>query len=162
MRFPFHKSLNRINGISTPILGIQWVPPVLESSIVTHLFTFMEDRRVLYNIYEGEIPAHCTESVIKIRERLTEDMQQIGPSSELEATLSSMRASCRCLLDKVNKLDNEFKYRSGTGFDMEFFSALGQWRGIMGVHLAYLSAKYHIDVEQQLAGIFPPETRNDD
>lgn len=38
---------------------------------------------------------------------------------------------------------------------MVFLSALGELRGNFGVHLAFIAVKYGIDVEEQLAAIFP-------
>jgi hypothetical protein len=39
---------------------------------------------------------------------------------------------------------------------------LGQMRGIFGVHLAIMSARYDLELHGGLAGILPSETRQDD
>ena len=48
MKIPFTEIANRITGISTPVFGVSWNPPTLDSDIAKKLLTFFEDRRVLY------------------------------------------------------------------------------------------------------------------
>ena len=39
----FSEILNRLTGISTPIVGISWNPPPLEVNIARKVITFLED-----------------------------------------------------------------------------------------------------------------------
>jgi len=41
-----------------------------------------------------------------------------------------------------------------------FNSALGELRGVFGVHLAQIAAKYGLDIEDDLASILPMEADN--
>jgi hypothetical protein len=78
--------VNGLNGISCPVFGVQWTPPVLE------------DRRVLYNPFAWEEPGHCVESVLEIRRFLTEELGHLPPSSELASNLKAVRGACRKFL----------------------------------------------------------------
>jgi len=37
----------------------------------------------------------------------------------------------------------------------EFLTALGELRGVLGIHLVTIAAQYELDVEDDLASIFP-------
>ena len=41
--------------------------------------------------------------------------------------------------------------------DIYFNQALGELRGVFGVHVGILAAKYGLDVESELASILPEE-----
>jgi len=44
----------------------------------------------------------------------------------------------------------------------DFQDALGQMRGIFGVHLAIIAARYDLKIQGDLVGILPPEAGSDD
>jgi hypothetical protein len=159
MKIPFATFFNRITGISTPIAGVSWTPPVAEHQVVTRLVTFLEDRRVLYNPYEMEIVSHCISSILEIRHRLTEELECLDSNSELHATIAAIRASCRKFLDTVERKNiihgSRFYHDLSMADQFVFGSALGELRGAVGVHLAFMAAKYQVDVEEQLVSIFP-------
>jgi len=52
----------RLTGISTPVIGVSWEPPVSESDAARRVLVFLEDRRVLYEPSELEVPEQCVES----------------------------------------------------------------------------------------------------
>ena len=39
--------------------------------------------------------------------------------------------------------------------DIEFNQALGELRGVFGIHIGMIAAKYGLDVEDELASILP-------
>ncbi|HXF79432.1 MAG TPA: hypothetical protein VN598_11255 [Usitatibacter sp.] len=45
----FQEITKRLNGVSIPIFGVQWVPTEPERKIVRDVLIALEDRRVLYN-----------------------------------------------------------------------------------------------------------------
>lgn len=44
----------------------------------------------------------------------------------------------------------------------DFLDALGQLRGVFGVHVAMIATRYDLDVQGDLQSILPPEPRDHD
>jgi len=156
----FREIANRLTGLSTPIFGISWNPPEAEVSIVRRIIAFMEDRRVLYVPSEVEVPDHCVQSVLRIREFLTNELASIEPSSELGQSLMALRSSCRKFLNTVQEEEGKiirFGASQGHYASWIFISAIGEMRGVFGLHLAKLAVAHGLDVEDDLAKIFPAE-----
>ncbi len=74
----FEEIKNRLTGISCPVFGLSWNPPEAECLIAQRVIAFLEDRRVLYVPSEIEVPEHCVQSVLKIREFLTNELAKIN------------------------------------------------------------------------------------
>jgi hypothetical protein len=120
---------------------------------------------VLYNEFEVEVPQHCVASVLEMRHFLTEVMMEHAQADELQKNLRAMRAACRRFLERM-RIDPEGAdstivrraARQGLGFhDLLLNQALGELRGVFGIHVAQIAVKYGLEVENQLATIFPPE-----
>jgi hypothetical protein len=161
MKIPFLEFTNRITGISTPVFGVSWEPPTLDIEVAKNLLAFLEDRRVLYNSFELERPQYVVKSVIEIRKRLTHDLERLDRSSPLAEAITAMRASCRKLLDEIQKFEiNERRLLFIES--MIIASAIGELRGVFGIHIAQIAVRYGVDVEQELASILPTQSENSD
>jgi hypothetical protein len=126
------------------------------------LITFLEDRRVLFALPEMENPAHCVESVLKIREYLTTELAAAPESGELAQHLPALRGACRKFLNTVTPLLEHPTWlpsaaHAGHYATWVFYSALGELRAQFGIHIALIAAKFNLDVEDELASIFPEE-----
>jgi hypothetical protein len=151
----FKEIARRLTGLSTPIFSVSWNPSESEINTARKVITYFENKRVLYNPNQMEDPRHCVRSVIEIREFLISEIGSIS-GKELTANLRAMRAACRKFLNAVD-VDDDFrgyKYR-GMSSEWVFNSALGEFRGIIGLHVAVVAAKYGLDVEDDLATILP-------
>lgn len=154
----FKEILSRVTGLSTPIFGAQWSPPEADCVIARRIIAFLEDRRVLYVPSEVEMPSRCVESVLRIREQLTGELQKLQGGSELSLSLKAMRTSCRKFLATVESDDRriiQFGADRGHYASWVFIGALGELRGVFGVHIARLAAAHGLDVEDELASILP-------
>ena len=154
----FSEVINRLTGISTPFVGISWNPPPLEVNVARKVITFLEDRRVLYAPSEMEVPSHCVASIIEIRQFLTEQLSNLDPSSELGSSLRAMRASCRKFLDTISVRHDDIvksAHHNGHWASWVFLGALGELRGVFGIHLTKIAAQYKIDIEKDLSTILP-------
>jgi hypothetical protein len=165
----FNDITSRLTGISIPVFGISWTPPASERDAAKRVVTFLEDRRVLYNPSELEMPEHCVMSVIDIRRHLTDELQKIDGDGELAKQLRAMRAACRKFLDTVHAPNEYYEIvehglSRGHFASWVFGSALGELRGVFGLHLAQIAAAYGLDVEDDLASILPAkdDDRDDD
>jgi hypothetical protein len=64
-----------------------------------------------------------------------------------------MRAACRKYPDATDPRVRRIHYPYGG--DFLYASALGELRGVFGLHLARVCVAYGIDVEEELASMFP-------
>lgn len=149
--------IRRITGISTPVFGVSWTPPEAERTIAQELVTFLEDRRVLYNPMQLECPHHCVDSVLEIRRESTSLLGRVPSNSDLPPSLRAMRAACRKFLDSTDGQHGRhgpIHVPFGRS-DWVFISALGELRGVIGMHLARIAVAYGLDLERDLATILP-------
>jgi len=158
----YKEVLNRITGFSTPVFGISWKPPKPEVATARRVLAFLEDRRVLYNPYQMEVADQCIHSVLDIRQFLTDVVGQLDDKSKLAEHLRAIRAACRAFLDENSTGSRRVLRSSWAGpFESSFFTALGELRSAIGVHIAAIAVMHGLDVEANLANVLPPE-RDDD
>lgn len=160
----FREIASRLTGFSTPVCGISWQPPKSEVDAARRVIAFLEDRRVLYVPSEMEVPAHCVRSVLKIRSFLTDEIAGLNANSDLVKSLRAMRAACRKFLNSVGPENGEIaKFGAWYGHraSWEFNGALGELRGIIGVHVARIATQYGINVEGDLERILPGPDEED-
>jgi hypothetical protein len=156
----FSEITTRLTGISCPIFGVQWNPPEADVGVARRLISYLEDRRVLYNPDELEVPSHCVESVLDIRRFLTHELGQGSRSAEFEASIRAMRLACRKFLDTVQRDGEQIiisGFERGHYASWVFLPALGELRGVFGIHLTRIAAQHGLDVEEPLASILPSE-----
>ena len=55
----FTEIASRLTGVTCPVFGVSWNPPEAEVTAAKRAVAFLEDRRVLYQPTEMEIPDHC-------------------------------------------------------------------------------------------------------
>ena len=78
--------------------------------------------------------------------------------SELSQNLRAMRAACRKFLHVAAGDEPRILLNGGRRGDWAswvFNGALGELRGVFGIHLAQVCTKYGIDLENGLASILP-------
>ncbi|MBL8214680.1 MAG: hypothetical protein JNK87_28420 [Bryobacterales bacterium] len=148
----FKEIISRLNGVSCPVFGVSWTPPVPDVQVARRVIRFLEDRRILYNDFAWEEPSHCVQSALEIRRVLTTELGNLKDGSELVAPLRAIRAATRKFLDASH---GDFGTRRGIAHDFGFFAALGELRASIGSSVAMLAVQYGIDVEDELAKTLP-------
>lgn len=155
----FKEIINRLTGISTPVFGAQWNPSELEITKARRIISYLEDRRVLYAPWQIEVPQYCIESVIEMRRFLTTEIGDIDGKSELAQSLQAMRAACRKFLDTIQEGDRrvipEWDWHPNNHANWIFHGALGELRGVFGIHIAKIAVQHGLDVKGELATILP-------
>lgn len=161
----FRQWAGRLTGLSTPLVGASWTAPPAERDVGAALLAQLEDRRVLYNPGEVEVASHCVRSVIEIRRLLSASLAKVVGKGILADHIRAMGAASRRFLDRVGCW-REPDYRDvgswGHYRSWEFLDALGQMRGIFGVHLAMIAARYQLEVHGEIEGILPVEANLDE
>ena len=157
LKLGFKEIAGRLTGFSIPIFGISWQPSESETQVAKRVIDFLEDRRVLYSPYELEIPHHCISSVFEIRRMLTEEMGKLSKQQALSDDLKLMRASCRKFLDliQITRIDTSSHLRINSFDGWVFYSALGEFRGTLGIYISKIAASYGIDIEGDLINTLP-------
>ncbi len=156
----FKDVASQITGFSTPIFGISWNPPKTEKAIAKSIVNFLEDKRVLYNPTELEMPDHCIASVTEIRHFLTEKADGLGDKSELLTNIKIMRSACRKFLDSNQTLRGDLRFFHISYNSWVFNSALGEMRGTFGICLSQIILSFGLDIEKDLATILPASYRD--
>ena len=160
----FKEVVARLTGLSVPVFGVSWNPPVAKVTFARKVIAFLEDRRVLHNPYHMEDLGHCVSSVVEIRQFLTAELGNLTKPEGLAANLRAMRAACRKFLDGVGVKDDTHagSARLGLAHDWVFTSAIGELRGVIGLHVAALAAQHGLDVEGELASILAAKATTKD
>ena len=153
----FQEITKRITGFSSPIFGVSWNPPESETNVAKRIITELEDRRVLYNPTEMELPDNCARSIVEIRRMLSSELGGLNNDSPLVNSLRAMRAACRKFQDSVGADEKIIKYGAHSNHfaSWQFNGAVGELRGVFGIHLAQIATQYGLDIEDDLAIILP-------
>lgn len=152
-KVPFKEVARHITGISTPIFGVSWNPPENKREIVRGLVAFLEDRRALYADFHMEYGPWVERSVLEMRNELTNALKSCPDDEELTGPIRAMRAACRKFLDQMGPPNR--RTRKSYPMEVVMWQALGEMRGVFGLHLARLCAAFGVDMEPELASILP-------
>lgn len=161
--------LNRITGISIPVFGVQWTPATSDRQAVRKFLVFLEDRRALFNPMPAEIEDHVISSIQRIRAECVATLGALGENAPAASNVRAIAAACRRFLDApYPEFNDMFERRQrwrdgdfGRGLRHDtspeaFFTALGEFRGYVGAHIAVLASTYDIDIHGDLTTILPP------
>jgi hypothetical protein len=149
--------LRRINGVSTPWLGVQWTPPSDERKILRDLVTDFENRRVLI-LAKQDLSAyapHAIGSIEDIRGDVQAALKRLPEDSYARQPLRRIRAECQNY-----RTVEENAQRGAPPQGTAVWQALGQFRATFGYQLAVLCALYGIELEREFDAILPPPDEN--
>jgi hypothetical protein len=160
----FREIANRLTGISTPIFGVSWTPAALDRDVARQVITTVETRRVLFSTYTNEVPSECIQSVLEIRQFLTQMISNPGIGPELTSALRLIRGSCVRFLERTGATESRDSAASGRRLHREphwrmndywFGEALGELRAGVALQVAIIATSYGLDVEDELAHQLP-------
>lgn len=161
----FREITNRLTGVSTPIFGVSWTPAALDRDVARRAVVFVETRRVLFSTYTNEVPEECVQSVLEIRNFLSDVIGSGGIATELLEPLRLMRRYCVHFLERVGANEDRgdadaagrrlFREPRWRMHDYWFGEALGELRSGVGLQVAIIAASFGLDVEDDLAHQLP-------
>lgn len=157
MNFPQHASHS--THISTPPKGASRPPVDLEIGAAQRVIALLEDRQVLYELGQIEVPSRFVQSVLEIMHCLSDESAMLDHDSKLAVSLRAMRSACRRFLDRVWTDGHEVVQYANVqdhSASNTFYSELGELRGVFGIHIARIAAQFNLDIEDRLASILPP------
>lgn len=107
----------KLTSISTPFGGVGWKFEKSEKNVAKDLITFLEDRRVIYNIrghaallISSPQYSHAVKSILEIRNRLRDDLEKVKADSILYDSMKIMQKSCRAFLTTSEQSEPEDTY----------------------------------------------------
>jgi hypothetical protein len=140
--------------------SLNWEKVPGDEDVARRVITFFEDRRLLFGERHAEDELYCVYSATEIRRFLTEELTKAKPGRSLAESLRAMRTAMRMFVDAAGPDASNFRYHHGHMTD-RFSLALGELRSQVGLHLAVIADQYGIEVEPDLAQIFPPDVAAD-
>jgi hypothetical protein len=152
---------SRITGFSIPVLGLEWQPPVRERDVAAKALTYIESRNVLNVSFEKEeSPKRTYYDAEKIRDELTEVMQEVSRDTDVFRQLDALRVACSIFRRRLRegKLE-EYSHSSPIPDEVrkaQFLQALGGYRDACGRQILALCVTYRINVPANLASCLPP------
>ena len=158
----FKRLRGRLTGLSTPFGGVSFKPAVVDADVARALIAFLENRRVLYAPDEAEITEECVLSVIEIRHRLTEVLEHGGLSAKLAERVHALRGAALRFNERLGARDKPDDVRQIIGGrnaigldDWVLNQALGELRGVFGIHIGSMAESYGLAVRAPLSSILP-------
>src|SRR4051794_17333942 len=155
---PQHKQSTRISSLEADMYVLT-LDLGLGRGVARAVISYLDDRRVLYDPHDVELPHDALQSVFEIHSFLTETLAKGGIAKELADRVRAMQAACRKFAGAYGADDERERYlRHSLNHDWKrrtFDQALGELRGVFGIHIATLAVLYDLDVPDELATILP-------
>jgi hypothetical protein len=150
---------SRITGISVPIFGVSWNPPLPERTAAERAITYLESRGLLYAEFQWENPDQCYADASTVRDELTRQLQELNRDAHVFRQVDAMRDACRVFRELLRQKNLETVSHHSELSDKQkadFFQTLGALRDTCGKQIMILAVEYGIDVADHLAACLPP------
>jgi hypothetical protein len=146
----------RLKAFTFSLFGASatWEMTEENKNVARKIIRFLEDRRLLFGPrgQNPHDPVYCLESARQIRTYLGEQFQAGEPGKGLTQAVQEMRRACRRFIDQAGPQAVNFQQDRDL-----FLVAVAQLRTTFGFYVAALASKYGLTVDDDLAGILPPE-----
>lgn len=106
-----------------------------ERQLIFALLTFLDGRRVLFDPWTLEDPERVADSVLKVRDRIDEDLASLEPDAKAVGSLRAIRAACLHYLTQVPRPEDAAEHWPG---------AINNLRGGISKGIESLERDYNI------------------
>ena len=103
--------------------------------------------------YDKEIGTFVVESILDTSKRLARDIEDLTMDSMLRQILRGMQAACRKFLEENQSPSAGY----GWPYEAQLYCTLGEFRALLGIHIAWIACTYDLEVDACLGDILPPE-----
>jgi hypothetical protein len=160
MWFRRRDAKRRLTGVTLPFIGggVTWTTSEADKARARSALNFLEDRRVLFDLFEAEDPLACEHSVMEIRSHLGEVIEKCQTDA-LRDPLRAIQAACRQFLTDIRQPERGLiihKYEGGISSWMHFSQVLGVFRGRVGTNVDVIVEAFDLTVDEHLRKILPP------
>jgi hypothetical protein len=145
----------RLTGASGPLGGGQWERKDDDREIARRVMNLLGDRRMLWKDFSMEIEEHCVTAANIVRAGIGSHLDNPEISSELARQLQLLQRLFRDFVDEVGPAGEDGHMRSYATDPLSI--ALGRLRGLVGVQVGELAARYELEVSDELATIVPDQ-----
>lgn len=151
----------RPTGIGGFGFSINWEKVPGDDKVARRVITFLEDRRLLFGKPHRVDEAHCIHSANETRRFLTGELGNAKDGRSLAESLRAIRSAMRAFVDAGGPCARNYSHHGPDEAD-RLGLALGELRGLVGLHLAVIADQYSIEIEPDLGQILPPVVARDD
>jgi len=145
----------RLKGFTIWGFGITWDYSDTEYGRIHDLFVMLENRRVLYDPYQAEVPSGALNSVQELRGELEVALKGLAPDSKAAPLLRVMQRSCRDFLRATEPQIAKDNLNRAPMQRMLFDERLGSFRGVFLIYAAILARSVGVDVHGELKKALP-------
>lgn len=147
----------RLTGVSSPFGGAQWESKIDDGEIARRVLNLLADRRMLWKDFSLEIEEQCVASADHARARLGVILDNPEIGAELARRVKLLQRLFRDFMGEVGPAGgNGDRSLRPMGTD-PLSMALGRLRGLVGVQVGDLAARFDLDVSDELAAIVPDQ-----
>lgn len=144
----------RITGISVPIGGIQWTPPVDQCRLAQQVLDRVADRRVLYVPLYRENEQACRSSALDLRQDMGVIVDASPPKSHVYNIAKAIQRASRTFMSKTDPLNFSSNDPATAIATRAIFEGhLIRFRERVGTEIANAAVAYGLDIEDELAAI---------
>jgi len=143
MKMSIKEFLNKLSGISTPIIGVTWTPLGDERQIVYKLFQKLGDRRLIRHYHGGFEYDAVIDSLMIMRKDITSTLSELSPESKCRKILENIRKALHLFQTFIE--NNEYVTDSD-----DVLTALYDMKNVVRKNLIKLSKIYNIEIDEYL------------
>lgn len=135
-----------LNGISTPIAGISWTKNRTSKDMFSHLFLYLESKRILVNPIEMEKKEWCIESVLEIKNNLVSATENVSLNGFDLQSIRNLIDGCNTYLDTVSPMNLPYIiFKDGEHWeDINFDKAMKMFRSTFKSEINNIEQRYKL------------------
>lgn len=155
MKLSYQNLAKRLYLNPIPEGDCAWNPPEKDIEVAREAIEFLETCSVLFDVYELKDTENTVNSVMDIRDFLNKLSKEVPYKNPLRRFLEGMREACNNFAEKIHipgriPIDPSYWWPN-----VNYFTGIGELRGVFGVYIAQIAVMYGIDVNGSITTLLP-------